>query len=133
MTKQWAHWLLDWEKSLIITNYRQHEYEGEGYRRLGYRMIDENVVSASPSSVYRVLKEANLLSKCKPCKESKKGRGYVKPTRPHQEWHIDISYVNVLGTFLFLIVIIDGYSRYIVTYGLRPSMRESDVEIVLQW
>ncbi|MGQ9702898.1 MAG: DDE-type integrase/transposase/recombinase [bacterium] len=127
-----AHWLLDWEKSMIIAYYRQHEDEGEGYRRLCYRMVDENVVYASPSSVYRVLKEANLLSKCKPCKESKKGRGYVQPTRPHQEWRIEISYVNVLGTFLFLIAIIDGYSRYIVVYDLRASMEESDEEIVLQ-
>lgn len=117
---------------LISAYYWKHEYEGDGYRRLCYRMIDENVVYASPSSVYRVLKEANLLNKFKPCKESKKGRGYVQPTRVHQEWHIDISYVNVLGTFLFLIAIIDGYSRYIVVYDLRASMQEADVAIVLQ-
>lgn len=127
-----AHWLLDWEKGMIRAYYRRHEYEGEGYRRLCYRMIDEDVVYARPSSVYRVLKEENLLQKFKPCKESSKGRGYVQPTRPHQEWHIDISYVNVLGSFLFLIAIIDGYSRYIVEYDLRAGMQESDVEIVLQ-
>ncbi len=127
-----AHWLLDWEKSMIIAYYRQHEYEGEGYRRLCYRMIDEDAVYASPSSAYRVLKEASLLNKFRPGKESKKGRGYIQPTRPHQEWHIDISYVNVRGTFLFLIAIIDGYSRYIVAYDLRVSMEEADVEIVLQ-
>lgn len=127
-----AHWLLDWEKMLIRAYYRKHEYEGEGYRRLCYRMIDEDVVYASPSSVYRVLKEAGLLNKFKSCGKSRKGSGYVQPTRPHQEWHIDISYVNVQGTFLFLIAIIDGYSRYIVAYDLRASMEESDVEIVLQ-
>ncbi len=128
-----AHWLLDWEKIQIRAYYRRHEYEEEGYRRLCYRMIDEDVVYASPSSVYRVLKEANFLNKFKSCKENnQQGRGYVQPTRPHQEWHIDISYVNVLGTFLFLIAIIDGYSRYIVAYDLRVSMREADVEIVLQ-
>ncbi len=128
-----AHWLLAWEKSMIRAYYRRHEYEEEGYRRLCYRMIDEDVVYASPSSVYRVLKEENLLNKFKSCPESnQRGRGYVQPTRPHQEWHIDISYVNVLGTFLFLIAIIDGYSRYIVAYDLRVSMREADVEIVLQ-
>lgn len=127
-----AHWLLDWEKCMIRAYYRRHEFEGEGYRRLCYRMIDEDVVYASPASVYRVLKEAKLLNKFKPGKESKKGRGYVQPTRPHQEWHIDISYVNVLGTFLFLIAVIDGYSRYIVAYDLRASMQEADVAIVLQ-
>lgn len=127
-----SHWLLDWERLAIVDYYRRHEYEREGYRRLCYRMIDEDVVYTSPSSVYRVLKAENLLHKFKPGKESKKGYGYHQPTRPHQQWHIDISYVNVLGSFLFLIAVIDGYSRYIVAYDLRASMQESDVEIVLQ-
>lgn len=127
-----SHWLLAWERTAIVAYYRQHEYEQEGYRRLCYRMIDEDVVSASPSSVYRVLKAENLLNKFKPCGKSKKGHGYLQPTRPHQEWHIDISYVNVLGSFLFLVAVIDGYSRYIVAYDLRASMQEEDVEIVLQ-
>ena len=127
-----SHWLMDWERMAISAYYRRHECEREGYRRLCYRMIDEDVMYASPSSVYRVLKEASFLNKFKPSKESKKGCGYVQPTRPHQEWHIDISYVNVLGTFLFLVAVIDGYSRYIVAYDLRASMQEADVAIVLQ-
>jgi len=127
-----SHWLLDWERVAIVAYYRQHEYEQEGYRRLCYRMIDEDVVYTSPASVYRVLKAEGLLQKFKLCGKSKKGHGYLQPTRPHQEWHIDISYVNVLGSFLFLVAVIDGYSRYIVAYDLRASMQESDVEIVLQ-
>lgn len=128
-----AHWLLDKEKRLIRAYYQQHKHEGEGYRRLCYRMIDEDVVYVSPSAVYRVLKEANLLNKLEIWKrDGRKGRGYIQPTRPHQEWHIDISYVNVMGSFLFLIAIIDGYSRYIVAYELCGSMEESDVERVIQ-
>lgn len=127
-----SHWLLPWERAAIEDYYRQHEHEREGYRRLCYRMIDEDVVYASPSTVYRVLKAAHLLNRFKPSKESTKGNGYDQPTRLHQEWHIDISYVNVRGSFLFLIAIIDGYSRYIVAYDLRASMEEADVEIVLQ-
>ena len=127
-----SHWLLSWERAAIVTYYRQHEYEHEGYRRLCYRMIDEDVVYASPSSVYRVLKAENLLNRFVPGKPSTKGDGYHQPTRSHQEWHIDISYVNVRGSFLFLIAVIDGYSRYIVAYDVRASMEERDVEIVLQ-
>ncbi len=126
------HWLLSWERAAIEDYYRQHEHEREGYRRLCYRMIDEDVVYASPSSVYRVLKAAHLLSRFKPGKESARGDGYDQPTRPHQQRHIDISYVNVRGSFLFLIAIIDGYSRYIVAYDLRASMEATYVGIVLQ-
>lgn len=51
---------------------------------------------------------------------------------PHQQWHTDIKYVNFRGTFLFLISVIDGYSRYIVHHELRMSMQEFDVQITIQ-
>ena len=47
------HWLEDWEKQAIVAFYAEHS--GEGYRRLTYMMMDDDVVAASPSSVYRVL------------------------------------------------------------------------------
>jgi hypothetical protein len=36
---------------------------GDGYRRCAYVMTDEDVAYASPSTVYRVLKEAGMLQK----------------------------------------------------------------------
>jgi len=125
-----ANWLFSHEKEAII-EYAKKNPE-EGYRRLAYRMIDEDVVYATPSSVYRVLKAAGLLCKCTPVKKKGKGIGYTQPEDPHREWHIDISYVNVLGTFLFLVAIIDGYSRYVVHHELRAAMEEKDMEVVLQ-
>jgi transposase InsO family protein len=122
-------WILPWEKQAIIDYALNHETEG--YRRLCYQMLDEDIVAVSPSSVYRTLKEVGLLSKFNG-KASKRGKGFSQPKSPHEHWHIDISYVNVLGSFLFLIAIIDGYSRYIVYHELRTSMESYDVEIVLQ-
>lgn len=107
-----ATWLLEEEKQAII-KYARMNFE-EGYRRLTYKMIDENVAFASPSSVYRVLRAAGLLTRFNPSLIRKKGQGYTQPEAPHKEWHIDISHINVLGTFMFLIAIIEGYSRYIV-------------------
>src|SRR5258706_15406644 len=63
-----------------------------------------------PSSVWRVLGQAGLLSKWKG-KPSKKGTGFEKPPQPHQHWHIDISYINISGTFYYLCSLLDGYSR----------------------
>jgi len=123
------HWLLDEEKT-AITNYAK-QYPLQGYRRLTFMMLDENVAAASPSSVYRVLKAADLLM-AQEGKPSKKGTGFVQPTFAHEHWHIDISYINIAGTFFYLCMVLDGYSRYIVHWDLREKMQESDVEIILQ-
>jgi hypothetical protein len=29
----------------------------------------------------------------------------------HQHWHIDVSYINLCGTFYYLCSILDGFSR----------------------
>jgi len=124
------NWTLDWERQAVISYALAHP--GEGYRRLTYMMIDENIVALSPSSVYRILKRAGLLNKWNQTKKSSKGKGFEQPQAPHEHWHVDIKYVNFKGTFLFLISVIDGYSRYIVHQELRQNMQEFDVELTIQ-
>ncbi len=63
---------------------------------------------------------------------SRKGRGFEPPVKPHEHWHIDISYLNIQGTFYDLCCVLDGYSRFLVAWDLRESMTEQPVEIVLQ-
>jgi transposase InsO family protein len=122
-------WLEDLEKQAIIAYFHQHP--AEGYRRLTFMMLDENVVAVSPSSVYRILKAAGLLQRWNR-KSSSKGNGFNGPSRPHQHWHMDVSYLNIRGTFYYLCSVLDGYSRYIVHWEIRESMTEADIEIVLQ-
>jgi len=94
-------------------------------------MIDDDIVAVSPSSVYRVLKNAQLLGRWNR-KESKKRTGFHQPLKAHEHWHIDISYINISGTFYYLCSILDGFSRYIVHWEIRKQMTEMDVEIILQ-
>ena len=122
-------WLTDDEEQAIIDYY--HDNPLEGYRRLCYMMMDDDIAAVSPSSVYRVLSNAGLLNKFNG-KKSKKGTGFVQPLKAHEHWHIDISYINICGTFYYLCSILDGFSRYIVHWEIRESMKESDVEIILQ-
>ena len=122
------YWLEPWEKQAIIDYY--HEHSSEGYRRLTYMMMDEDITAVSPSSTYRVLSRAGLLSRWS--KPSKKGTGFYQPLRAHEHWHIDISYINICGTFYYLCSVIDGYSRYLVHWTLAEQMKEADVELVLQ-
>lgn len=123
------HWLEEWEKKSIVEYFTQHP--NEGYRRLTYMMLDEDVLAVSSSSVYRVLSQAGLMMRWNR-KPSKKGAGFAQPLGPHQHWHIDIAYLNVCGTFYYLCSVLDGYSRYIVHHEIRERMTEGDVEIILQ-
>ncbi len=103
----------------------------EGYRRMAFMMLDADVVACSPARVYRVLKKAGLLAGQTP-PVTKKGTGFVQPLKAHQEWHVDISYLNIAGTFYFMCSILDGYSRFIVHWEIREKMEEIDVETVVQ-
>jgi transposase InsO family protein len=122
-------WLTDAEKQAIIKYHLDHPLDG--YRQLTYMMLDADIVAVSPSSVYRVLLNAGLLRKWNG-KPSKKGDGFQQPLKPHEHWHIDISYINISGTFYYMCSILDGLSRYIVHWDIRESMTEADIEIILQ-
>src|SRR5438876_8694069 len=94
-------------------------------------MLDADQVACSPASVYRVLKAAGLLAGQTP-KTTNKGTGFVQPLQPHEHWHVDVSHLNIAGTFYFLCSILDGYSRYLVHWEIREKMEEIDVETIVQ-
>jgi transposase InsO family protein len=123
------HWIEAWEREAIVAFHER--YPLEGYRRLSFMMLDAEVVAVSPATTYRVLSGAGLLDRWTN-KPSKKGTGFVQPLVAHQHWHIDISYLNVSGTFYYLCSILDGFSRAIVHWEIRDAMKEADVETILQ-
>jgi len=123
------HWVEDWEKEALVNFYAEHPLEG--YRRLTYMMLDADIVALSPSSVWRVLSQRGLLERWNR-KPSKKGTGFVQPEGAHQHWHVDIAYVNLGGTFYYLCSVLDGYSRSLLYWELKESMKEKDVEILVQ-
>jgi putative transposase len=122
------HWLEQWEKDQIVKFHT--EYPLEGYRRLCFMMLDRDIVAVSPSSVYRVLHQAGLIQRH--VRATRKGKGFEQPLQAHEHWHMDVSYLNVCGTFYYLCSVIDGASRYIVHWEIREAMKESDVEMILQ-
>ncbi|MBA3005916.1 MAG: DDE-type integrase/transposase/recombinase [Proteobacteria bacterium] len=103
----------------------------EGYRRLTFMMLDQDIVAVSPSSTWRVLTKAGMLQKWNK-KSSLKGTGFIQPLRPHEHWHVDISYLNIHGTFYYLCSFLDGCSRSIIHWEIREQITETDVEIILQ-
>ncbi|MDA0814809.1 MAG: hypothetical protein O3C21_20720 [Verrucomicrobia bacterium] len=93
-----SHWLLPAEIAAIV--HYCVENPGHGYRRLTWMMTDADVVYASPSSVYRVLKRHSMLQ-TQEGKESRKGKGFDQPSVPHQHWHVDFSYFKIGGVFYY--------------------------------
>ena len=122
-------WLDASEKQAILDF--EQEHPDEGYRRLTYMMMDNDIVAVSPATVWRVLSAAGRLKKWNK-KPSTKGTGFVQPLQPHEHWHIDVSYINICGTFYYLCSVLDGCSRYIVDWEIGEQMKETDIEIVLQ-
>jgi putative transposase len=123
------HWLTPAERQAILDYHETHPLDG--YRRMAFMMIDEDVVAVSPASVYRVLRAAGRLDRWNRS-PSKKGTGFVQPLLPHEHWHIDVTYINIAGTFFYLCAILDGATRYLIHWELRESMTSCDVETVLQ-
>lgn len=123
------HWLTDSEKQAIIAFHDL--FPLEGYRRLTFMMLDSDVVACSPASVYRVLKSAGLLQRYQ-AKPSKKGTGFEQPLKAHDHWHVDVSYLNLAGTFYYLCGLLDGYSRSLVHWEIRETMTEADVQQIIQ-
>lgn len=122
-------WLTPEEKEKIVEFHSKNPLNG--YRRLCYMMMDEDIVYCSPKSVYRVLKERGLLDRNTP-KSNSKGEGFKQPARANKHWHVDVSYLNVAGTFYYLCSVLDGYSRMIIHHDIRKAMTEKDIEQILQ-
>ena len=122
-------WIEEWEKKSIVDYHDKNPLEG--YRRLTFMMLDDDIVAVSPSTTYRVLKAAGRLDR-KSTTSSKKGTGFIQPEKSHAHWHVDVSYLNLGGTFYFYISVLDGYSRYMVHWEICPTMKEVDIEMVVQ-
>jgi putative transposase len=102
-----------------------------GYRKLTYMMLDQDIVAASESAVYRVLREADLLHRWKRPSRSP-GVYAFTPTAPNQQWHSDVMYVWVGCRHYFLLSFVDAYSRYVVHYRLLTELTGRAVSIELE-
>ena len=102
-----------------------------GYRKLTWMMIDAGVACVGESTVYRVLSEADLLSRWKRSTASS-GEYHFRPTAPNQQWHTDVMYVWVAARFYFLLSFVDAYSRYIVHHKLLMTLDGKAVATELQ-
>lgn len=101
------------------------------HRELAWRMVDEDVVFLSQSTVYRILKEQNLVSPWR--RRTKRPRDDAeKATRPDERWATDLMYVEIVGRKYFQLNFIDEFSRYIVHHELLSNMEGRTVSVEAQ-
>jgi len=107
------------EKEAVLNYARKHPELR--HRELAWRMVDEDVVCLSPSTVYRILKAANLV--CPWRRRSKRRREEdKKATRPNQIWATDVMQVLIGEGRYFVVTFMDEYSRYVVDFDLATGM-----------
>lgn len=117
------------EKSAVLAYARKHR--DLRHREMAWRMVDEGVVCLSASTVYRLLKEAQMV--CPWSRRSKRRREeHEKASRPDQRWGTDLMYLEVNGRFYYYVGFLDEYSRYLVHFELLRNMEGSSVSQAAQ-
>jgi len=107
------------EKQAVLEYARRHPELR--HRELAWRMVDEEVAFLSPSTVYRILKEAKLV--CPWHRRLKRRRAEdEKATRPDQIWATDLMYVLVGEQTYYFVSFMDEFSRYVVHHELLLGM-----------
>jgi transposase InsO family protein len=117
------------EKQAVLAYARKHPELR--HRELAWRMVDEDVACLSPSTVYRILKEANLV--CPWRRRTKRRRTEEeKATRPNQRWVTDLMQLQVGDGVYYFVSFMDEYSRYIVHHEVLTGMDGISVSLAAQ-
>ncbi len=97
-------------------------------RELACRMTDREGEFLSESSVYRILKAADLIESPATILLQAADR-FQHPTRRRNElWQTDFTYLPVVGWgWYYLSTVLDDYSRKILAWKLDATMRVEDV------
>ncbi|NMC67229.1 MAG: transposase [Spirochaetales bacterium] len=119
------------EEKLVVEYALEHpEYY---HRQMAYRMMDEDIVYTSPSTVYRILRKHGLIRK----NVYKKRYGWAHPYSneakgPDELWQADITYLQYKQKDVYMLSFIDVYSRFVVFAKLLMNIESGTVSRVFQ-
>ena len=119
--------MLPEEIDQIVAMARSEEYVDLSHRIMAVTACDKDLFQASFSTVYRVLKEQNLMTARGPGgAHNGNSKAPVRKdlTGPNQRWRWDISYLMTLqkGMCLYLYLLLDEYSRKAVQCHLVVAL-----------
>jgi putative transposase len=101
-------------------------------RELAWQLTDRTGHFLSESSVYRILKAADLITSPAFIVLRAADR-FAHPTRrPNELWQTDFTYLKVVSWgWYYLSSVLDDYSRYILAWTLTTTMQATDVMATL--
>jgi transposase InsO family protein len=101
-------------------------------RELAYYITDHEGWYISERSVYRILRQEDLLTSPAYIVISAADEFRHKTCRVHEMWQTDFTYFRITGWgWYYLSTVLDDYSRYIISWSLRSSMSTGDVKETL--
>jgi hypothetical protein len=104
------------------------DHEALSTRELAVKYTDEKRYFISESSVYRVLKAADLITAPSHIVMKAANEFKDKTTEINQLWQTDFTYFKIIGWgWYYLSTILDDYSRFIIAWKLCSTMRAGDV------
>jgi putative transposase len=97
-------------------------------RELAVTFTDTESYFVSEASVYRLLKEHDLITSPAFIVIKAADSFKDKTTAPNQLWQTDFTYLKVIGWgWFYLSTILDDFSRYIIAWKLCTTMKAEDV------
>ena len=109
------------------------EEENLSPRELAFHITDKKGWFISESSVYRILKEYNLITSPKWILMAAADEFKDKTKHVHQQWQTDFTYFKIIGWgWYYLATIMDDYSRYIIHWELCSNMESGDAMRVVE-
>lgn len=115
------------QKDLVVEVALEHTELSS--RELAYKITDEQGVFISESSVYRILKQRDLIPAPNHFLLSASDEFRDKKEFVHQMWQTDFTYFKIVGWgWYYLSTVLDDYSRYIIHWELCDSMNAEDVK-----
>jgi len=121
-------------KSRLDYWHTQHPYMG--VRKLRAKLCNEDKISVGRKLISRYMSEMGIYAiypkpnLSKPGKEHKKAPYLLKNKAilfPNQVWAIDITYIKMGKSHMYLTAIIDWYSRFIVGWALSDTLEAAPV------
>lgn len=98
------------------------------HREMAFRMIDEDVAYISPSSVYRILRQYNLIPMRKMNTEQKPWNPHQMPGKADEIWQSDLTHIRYHNRSYYLLLFLDVCSRYITYWRLCTQMTGETVK-----
>ena len=131
-----THALTAAERAKIVEVATSAEFRDVSPKQIVPRLADKGIYIASESTFYRVLHDEELMAH----REPSRPRTHHKPneyvaTAPGQVWTWDITYLRgpVRGTFFYLYLVLDVFSRKVVAAEVHAEESATIAGALVEW